>query len=271
MASDKTAEEDVPALHSPQEEEEPEGGGGAPEWMCTFSDLVTLLMCFFVLLFAMSTTQQETFKELVESLRSALGVQTVPETGTREGLIMHAVPQEEEVPVPQVDELGAMIQKEMDEVVSEVRELILFNKLGGMVNVSETQDGVVITLSDMLLFSAGSSDLSEKGMEILRKVAGILSQLAYHVKVKGHTDNEPIRTDRYPSNWELSSSRAGAVVRLLVTHGVDPRLIAAEGYAQYRPVATNDTAQGRASNRRVEIVYERDSIARAFAGMKSGN
>lgn len=268
MAKETAAEEEAPALAVAQEEEE-EGGGGAPEWMCTFSDLVTLLMCFFVLLFAMSTTQQETFKELVESLRSALGVQTVPETGTREGLIMHAVPEETPPDSTQVDELGGMIQKEMDEVVSEVKELILLNKLGGMVNVTESDTGVVITLSDMLLFSAGSSDLSERGMEILRKVAGILSQLAYHVKVKGHTDNEPIRTERYPSNWELSSARAGSVVRLLVQSGVEPSLISAEGYAQYHPVATNDTEAGRAANRRVEIVYERDAIARAFADMKS--
>lgn len=267
MANENTAEDDAPALSVPQEEDEG-GGGGSPEWMATFADLVTLLMCFFVLLFAMSTTQQETFKELVESLRSALGVQTVPETGTREGLVMHAVPSQEQSDTQQVDELGGMIQKEMDEVVSEVKELILFNKLGGLVNVSESEDGVVITLSDMLMFSAGESDVSEQGLEVLRKVAGILSQLAYHVKVKGHTDNSPINSARFPSNWELSSSRAGSVVRRLVSYGVDPGLISAEGYAQYRPVATNDTAQGRASNRRVEIVYERDAIARSFAGMK---
>lgn len=268
MANEKTAEEEAPALSVPQDEDDGGGGGGAPEWMATFADLVTLLMCFFVLLFAMSTTQQETFKELVESLRSALGVQTVPETGTREGLVMHAVPSQEKTDAQQVDELGGMIQKEMDEVVSEIKELILFNKLGGLVNVSESEEGVVITLSDLLLFSAGESDVSEKGMEVLRKVAGVLAQLAYHVKVKGHTDNAPISTSRYPSNWELSASRAGAVVRHLVANGVEPSLITAEGYAQYHPVATNDTGQGRARNRRVEIVYERDAIARAFAGMK---
>jgi chemotaxis protein MotB len=269
MASEKAAEEEAPVLTVPEEEEEA-AAGGAPEWMCTFSDLVTLLMCFFVLLFAMSTTQQETFKELVESLRSALGVQAVPESGTREGLIMHAVPEQAPEEPSKIDEVGGMIQKEMNEVISEVRELILLNKLGGMVNVSESDSGVVITLSDMLLFSQGETVLSDKGMEVLKKVAGILSQLAYHVKVKGHTDNAPISTGKYPSNWELSSARAGSVVRLLVQHGVDPKLIAAEGYAQYHPVATNDTEEGRAMNRRVEIVYDRDAIARAFAGMKPG-
>ena len=267
--ADQNTEEEAPALAVPADDDEGDKKEGAPAWMATFADLVTLLMCFFVLLFAMSTTQQETFKELVESLRSALGVQSVPETGTREGLTMHAVPSEEPSETQKIDELGGMIQKEMEEIASEVRELILFNKLGGLVNVSESETGVVITLSDLLLFSPGAAALSEKGADILRQVSKILAQLAYHVKVKGHTDVSPISTGKYPSNWELSSSRAAAVVRLLVQSGVEPKLISAEGYAQYRPVATNDTEKGRAQNRRVEIIYERDAIARTFAGMKT--
>ncbi|MEA2061339.1 MAG: flagellar motor protein MotB [Thermodesulfobacteriota bacterium] len=268
MADDK--EEEAPVLASFQDEEEEGSGGGAPKWMATFADLVTLLLCFFVLLFAMSTTQQETFKELVESLRSALGVQSAPETGTREGLTMHAVPSEKPVDNQKIDELGGMIQKEIDDIVSEVRELVMFNKLGGMVSVSETDVGVVITLSDLLLFEPGGTELTPRGMDIMKKVASILSRFAYHVKVKGFTDATPISTPRIPSNWELSSLRACTVVRLIVDRGVNPQLISAEGYAQYHPVATNDTNQGRARNRRVELVYERDSIARAFAGMETG-
>ncbi|MFO7750742.1 MAG: flagellar motor protein MotB [Desulfobacteraceae bacterium] len=196
-------EEEAPALTLPEEEEDNNGKGGAPQWMATFADLVTLLMCFFVLLFAMSTTQQETFKELVESLRSALGVQSVPETGTREGLTMHAVPSEEPSETQAVDELGGMIQKEIEEIVSEVRELVMFNKLGGMVSVAETDVGVVITMSDLLLFEPGGTELTPRGLDIMRKVASILSRLAYHVKIKGFTDATPISTPRLPSNWEL--------------------------------------------------------------------
>ncbi len=271
MAEDgaSTEAENEMTLSAPPEEEKKEGGG-APGWMATFADLVTLLMCFFVLLFAMSTTQQETYKELVKSLRSALGAQTVPEAGTREGLTMRPIPSEEPSENQQIDELGAMIEKEMEEIVSEVRELVLFNKLGGEVSVTQTEEGVVITLSDLLLFAKGGTQLSDKGHDILKKVAVVLSKLAYHVKIKGHTDNEPISSVRYPSNWELSSARASTVVRLLVQNGVPPQYISAEGYAHYHPVATNDTAQGRALNRRVEIVYERDSIARRFAEMGVG-
>ncbi|HKK98939.1 MAG TPA: flagellar motor protein MotB [Desulfotignum sp.] len=254
------------ALAKPPEEEEAPPRKQAT-WLATFADLVTLLMCFFVLLFAMSTTQQETYKELVKSLRSALGAQTVPEAGTREGLTMHAVPSEEPSETQQIDELGGMIEKELDDIVSEVRELVLFNKLGGEVSVVKTETGVVITMSDLLLFARGGTRLSEKGRDILRKVASVLSRLAYRVKIKGHTDSSPISSATFPSNWELSAARAARVVRLLKDNGVPPRYMSAEGYAHYHPVATNDTARGRALNRRVEIVYERDSIARQFADM----
>ncbi len=271
MADDTagTEPEEVRALSSPLGSEK-KGKKGSPGWMATFADLVTLLMCFFVLLFAMSTTQQETYKELVKSLRSALGAQAVPESGTREGLTMHAVPSEEPSENQQIDELGGMIEKEMEEIVSEVRELVLFNKLGGEVSVTKTEEGVVITLSDLLLFPKGGTELAPKGLDILRKVASVLSRLAYHVKIKGHTDSSPISSAQYPSNWELSSARASTVVRLLVQNGVPPQYISAEGYAHYHPVATNDTEQGRAFNRRVEIVYERDSIARRFVDMGIG-
>ena len=270
MAEKEVSEEEAPPLAPPADDDDGGGGGGgAPEWMGTFADLVTLLMCFFVLLFAMSTTQQETFKELVDSLRSALGVQAVPESGTREGLTMHTVPSEAPSEKQEIDELGGMIQKEMEEIVSEVRELVMFNKLGGLVNVSESEMGVVITMSDMLLFERGGVVLSEMGHDVLKKVASVLSRMAYHVKVKGHTDNSEPQSKQFPTNWELSASRAAAVVRLLVENGVDPRYISAEGYSHYDPIATNDTAQGRARNRRVEIVYERDSIARDFAGMNN--
>ncbi len=250
-----------------QEEDEDKGSSGAPAWMATFADMVTLLLCFFILLFAMSTTQQETYKELVKSLRSALGAQAVPESGTREGLTMHPVPSEEPSENQQIDELGGMIQKEMEEIVSEVRELVLFNKLGGEVSVTKTEDGIVITMSDLLLFPRGGTKLAAKGLDILEKVSGILAKLAYHVKIKGHTDSAPISSGRFPSNWDLSSARASAVVRLLVKNGVNPYYISAEGYAHYHPVATNDTPEGRARNRRVEIVYERDAIARQFADL----
>lgn len=248
-----------------------EGGGGAPEWMATFADLVTLLMCFFVLLFAMSTIQEETFKELIQSMKSALGVQQVPETGTREGLIMKAQDVKEELekrPDRAQDELGGMVQKEVEEIVSDVKELVMFNKLGGKVKVEESDDGAVITISDVVLFKPGASAITTGGLDIMAKIAKVLAQFSYPIKVAGHTDNIPIKTARYASNWELSAVRASDVVRFLITQGIDPTLLSAEGYAEFRPIADNKTAKGRARNRRVEILYERGNIAKTLVGRR---
>jgi len=249
----------------PDDDDESEGGGGgAPGWMATFADLVTLLMCFFVLLFAMSSTQQESFKELVQSLKSALGVQQVPEAGTREGLMMPVpeAPEEasEEKKSEAVDEVGAMVQKEVDEIVSNVRELIMFNQLGGMVKVDGDERGATITISDVILFPPGESTMNQDGLNIMKKIATVLAQFNYHIKIAGHTDNTPIHTAKYPSNWELSANRACEVVRFLAKAGIDPAQMSAEGYAEFKPIAQNTTAESRAQNRRVEIVYERRQI-----------
>ncbi len=221
-------------------------------WMATFADMVTLLMCFFILLFAMSTTQEETFKELIQSLRSALGVQEVPLTGTREALRMLDRP-EEKKESHAVDEMGGMIKKEVDNIVADVKELIMFNTLQGMVNVKESDEGAIITISDTVLFNPGQADMSKKGYKILKKVSQVLSQFPYPIKIAGHTDNIPIKTTKYDSNWELSSARASKIVRYLISQKIDPTLLSAEGFAEFRPVTTNDTKKGRAKNRRIEF------------------
>jgi len=232
--------------------------------MCTFADMVTLLMCFFVLLFAMSTTQQETFKELVLSLRTALGVQELPEAGTREGLMFQSTPSEEKAPEA-VDELGGLVQKEVEEIVSDVKELIMYNKLAGMVKVEENESGATITIADMVLFGPGETRMSQSGLEVMAKVAKVLAQFNYPIKISGHTDNTPIHTDKFPSNWELSANRACDVVRFLISAGIKPNYLTAEGYAEFKPIAINSTESGRARNRRVEIMYERQNIAEVLS------
>ncbi len=264
------AEDKEEGLSPPPPPVADEGRTIAP-WMATFADLVTLLMCFFVLMFAMSTIQEETFKELVQSLKSALGVQQVPETGTREGLVMPTTKSEDpkETKSDQaMDELGGMVQKEVEDIVSDVKELVMFNKLGGNVKVEENDEGAVITISDVLLFSGGSGSMNQKGLPVMAKIAKVLKQFSYPIKVAGHTDNIPIHTERFPSNWELSATRASDVVRFLITQGVNPSLLSAEGHAEFSPLTDNKSAKNRARNRRVEIVYERGNIAKIIDGRK---
>ncbi len=240
--------------NTPTDDEEESGG----DWIVTFSDLMSLLLTFFILLFSFSTVEQNKFKQLLESIKDALGVQQVPEAGTREGLeAIHLDSLKTEVAV---DELGGMVQKEMEEIQSKVEEYILKNKLQGLVNVQIGDRGAVITISDVVIFPQGEAEFNPEAYPILEKMVDLLKQFPYKVRVEGHTDNVPIHTEKYPSNWELSTARAARIVRYFISRGIPPERLSAMGFAHYRPIADNSTPEGRAKNRRVEIVYTRESI-----------
>lgn len=157
----------------------------------------------------------------------------------------------------EADEVGAMVAKEVEETASEVEEFVFKNKLSGKVDVSSDERGAVITISDTVMFPAGKSRITYAGDEIIKQVFDLLKQFSYQVKIEGHTDNVPMRTIQYPSNWELSAARAAEVARKLVRAGFDPGKLSIEAFAQYRPKVPNDSRQGRATNRRIEIVYQR--------------
>lgn len=249
-------------IQIPDDDDEEIGGksGGEQAWLATYGDMVTLLLCFFVLLFSMSKVSEDKYIQLTESLKSALGKQEVPEAGTHEGLKFQ---ESESGKKPQaVDELGGMVKKELDEIVSEVDEFILYNKLGGKVKIEVDDLGATITISDVVIFPSGEATMTRAGYDVMSQLSDILKQFAYHIKIQGQTDNVPVRSNnQYKSNWELSANRACEIVHFLIENGVNPELLSAEGYAEYKPIAENDTPEGRAQNRRVEIVYERQSIA----------
>ena len=232
---------------------------GVPPWVITFADMVTLLMVFFILLFAIGTIEQEKWRQLKESLREALGADAIEEMGTRQGLDVIKT-QVDEQTVHAVDEVGAMVNREMEDIISEVEEFVFKNKLAGEVRVSSDERGAVITISDVVLFPAGSADMTPKGRATLRQVFDVLKQFTYNVKVEGHTDNTPIHTLRFPSNWELSASRAAEVAHMLIDDGYPPERLSVEGFAEFRPKVPNTDPENRAINRRIEVVYQRGSI-----------
>jgi len=255
MAKDKN--EDIPeeSQDLTPEEETPEG---APEWMVTYGDMVTLLLCFFVLLFSMSKVEKDKFEAIASSLKSAIGKDQVPEAGTQMGLAMKA--SGEAAKPNAVDELGGMVQKETEKIDSEVKEFIFANKLGGQVKTKADEKGYIVTISDIILFMPGKAVIEDGAYPLLEKIKDILQRFPYNVRVEGHTDNTPIKNEYYPSNWELSSSRACEVVRFFIDKGIPPERLSAEGFSEYRPVKPNDTVEGRASNRRVEIVFVREAM-----------
>ncbi|MCK5520674.1 MAG: flagellar motor protein MotB [Candidatus Marinimicrobia bacterium] len=255
------ADEEEEEISGEDEAEECDcGKKGLPGWMGTYADMVTLLFAFFVLLFAMSSVNEIKFEQLMLSLSSAIGTDNVPDAGTRAGLEMASSEDEKEKTIDAVDELGGMVQAEMDDIVSEVEELVMFNELQGAVDVTSGNDGVIITLSDVIIFRPGEARISPAGKRIIEKIADILRQFVYTITIEGHTDNVPMRSGKFSSNWELSGMRAVDIVHILVEMGVDPGLISARAFSQYQPIAPNDTPENRAKNRRIEIVYERKTI-----------
>lgn len=247
--------------HSEDDNLQSESSGLAP-WVITFADMVTLLVVFFILLFAVGTIEDKKWRQIKQSLSAALGSDDLSEAGLRKGLdvLGDSADQLDDKTVHAVDEVGAMVAKEIEDIVSEVDEFVFKNKLSGEVQVSSDERGAIITISDVVLFPAGQARMTLLGKKKLKQVFDLLKQFDYHVKIEGHTDNSPIRTEKFPSNWELSAARASEVVRMLIADGYPPKKLSVEGFAEFRPKASNNSPENRAINRRIEIVYQRGSI-----------
>jgi chemotaxis protein MotB len=171
MAEEEKKKEPDPAEE--EDEEEEDGAEGIPAWVMTFTDLVTLLMVFFILLFAMGSIEDEKWRLIKESLKSALGTDDLPEAGTRQGLDVMTMKVNEES-VNAIDEVGAMVSKEIEEIASEVEEFVYKNKLAGQVEVSSDERGAIITISDTVLFPSGQARMSREGAKVINQVFDLL-------------------------------------------------------------------------------------------------
>ncbi len=223
---------------------------GAPPWMATFSDLATLLLTFFVLLLSFAEMDVVEFKELLGSVREAFGVQ-FETVGHHEALSNSPVSIGQEPP-------GALAAAAAD-LAEEIRQKLDEAGVGDSLEVEATPDGIVLRVRDRVLFPTGSDELLEDAEPVLAVVAGLASTVATQgLVIEGHTDDRPIHTARFPSNWELSTARATRVLRYFLAHaGLAPGMLSAAGYADTRPLAPNDSAQNRAKNRRVEFLFRR--------------
>lgn len=225
-----------------EELEEP----SAPFWMTTFSDMVTLLLVFFILILSFSTIELEKFKGAMSSMKGALGV--MPEhQAVYEKIKMNPYDNTK----TQTFERGFLEKLEM---IKEFEEMIERENLAEMIEVEITESGVQVRLGDRLLFDEGEADLKPAALKVLDGIAELLEKDFETLYVEGHTDNLPINTKEFPSNWELSTARALRVVKYFyqVRH-VDATKLAAVGHGEHRPLVPNTTRENRARNRRVEI------------------
>ncbi|SDF29260.1 OmpA/MotB family protein [Sporolituus thermophilus] len=233
------------------------GGGhdatGMMRWLLTYADLITLLMVFFVVMYAMSSADQRKFNALKASLATALRTE-----GAGANLIFEYAGNR---PFNQaINPEGA--EKELEafrEIINQVQQRV---KDPQGVGFAVSERGLTIRFLDSVLFDLGRADLRPDALPLLDAVAGALKQTDNYIRVEGHADNLPISTAQFPSNWELSAARSIAVTRYFIDkHGLEPRRLSSLGYGEYRPLYPNTSEANRAKNRRVDIVILRSEKA----------
>jgi len=223
--------------------------GTSARWMLTYSDMVTLVLAFFIILFSFSTLDPKKFDVALVSLKDALGV--MPESVAP----VEERADEQQVPQTRESEPYTLDWSQLATMEDKLRESLQDLELEDAVVMSIEERGLVIRFSDRVLFDLGKADLKPTAREILHRVASVLKDIPNEIRVEGHTDDLPIHTERFPSNWELSTARATSVIRYFVeSEGMDPYRLSAAGYGEYRPVAPNDSSENRQKNRRVDIV-----------------
>ncbi len=215
-----------------------------PAWMGTFADMMTLLMCFFILIMSFSTMELDKFKMAMGSLKGAFGV-----LGVQKKLMPN-----QSWFSPASPEAVNLKQKSVLEHMEKLKSVLENNELNDKVEVEKRGDEIFIQIKDNMLFLAGSAELRQNYTKLLSIISKLFFKDIAEVTIEGHTDNIPIKTDRFPSNWELSVGRALSVVRYFINEGnISPAKIHAAGFGEHNPIATNDTAEGRSQNRRVVI------------------
>ncbi|MGO4888741.1 flagellar motor protein MotS [Anaerobacillus sp. MEB173] len=244
------------------------GDKGAPKWMVTFSDMMTLILVFFIMLFSMSVVDAQKFRALSESFQqraifdfypSMIPLDDLIEDITDDvGLPDHPIKEEEKGSSPIDDDLNMIDSDEdikLDKLLAEVLAFLERNNLTDVISALRDERGVVLVLQDRILFDSGEAEILPSAIPFLTKVGLLLENIPNIVKVEGHTDSRSISTYRYPSNWELSGARASSVIRFLIdTYQLDPQRFIATGYGETRPVAPNTTQENLQKNRRVVIV-----------------
>lgn len=217
------------------------------DWMTTFGDLMSLLLTFFVMLISMATFEPAKYRVAAESLQGAFGVlQSFP-----------TVPIHPFVAVPKQAHGESRRKKSLHDA-RQIEEKITAKGLQGAIQVEITEKGIGLLLREPATFASGSADLQGQGASILTDIAQILKGTPdLKVRVEGHTDDVPISTARYRSNWELSSGRALSVVQLLSQQsGIPPAHMSATGYGEFRPAVPNTSDENRAQNRRIQIYID---------------
>jgi chemotaxis protein MotB len=226
-------------------------------WLVSYADFITLLFAFFVVMYALSTVNEGKYRVLSDSMTAAFRNVEVNRSAQLPVIVTPAIPTLQKNQAAKRAE--AERQKRRDRMRNVARELMeamapLIER--GEVRIVETDRGITIEINDSILFAPGQAVLNPLSAKAMQSIAQVLAPMDLPITIEGHTDNVPINTPQFPSNWELSAVRATTVLRLFIESGVAPGRLTAIGYADTRPVESNDLAEGRARNRRVTILID---------------
>lgn len=228
-------------------DEEDSGTG----WLMAYADLMTLLLTFFILLFMFSSIDVAKFENVLASIQENLG------GGPPSLAVLH--PTSEPVTGSQPIPMDSSPVMETLDIMREIQTFIQIRELGSQIEVHMDESNVIIRIKDQTFFASGVGTLYGEATAILNDIIAVFQRFPeYRINIKGHTDNVPISTPQFPSNWELSAIRATTVLRHLLDKGVSPLRVTATGFADSVPLVPNDTERHRAQNRRVEFVLEKN-------------
>jgi chemotaxis protein MotB len=231
----------------------PEKEGNTERYLLTYSDLITLLMIFFVVMYSMSNIDKTKYQQVAQSLNKALGNgggggnSIIAPSSTGTGTSSSDT-------LPPVD-TTLVEESQMQDLKTQIDNYLNSNNLKGSVSATIQEKGLVISINDTLFFDTGKAEIRPESVGKLIAIGKMLNQINNYIMVEGHTDNVPITGGKFADNWELSVIRATNVVKLLINQsGIPQAKIYPSGYADNRPVADNSTEAGRAKNRRVDII-----------------
>jgi len=226
---------------------------GAPLWMITYGDMMGLLLCFFILLFSFSTLDLVKFRSVIVELQGALGVLSGGPMVLNLG----------DIPAKQLTDNPSASARQMENIEESIEKKVEEEGLQGAIETTLDERGLMIRFTDTVLFDLGKADIKPEAVPVLDVVAEELAGISNAVRVEGHTDPTPIRTAEFPSNWELSTTRATAIVHFLIeSGGLPPERLSAAGYAFYHPVLPNNTPENRLRNRRVDVIILKEDEGR---------
>lgn len=249
------------------EELEPVEEGDDAAWLATFADLMSLLLCFFVLLLSFAEMDIVKFRDALGSVRMALGYadayQSLNLAGSTALIKFDYKKKDSNVQQPldmkltkRARQKVVVKSKQNEAILKRVKATVKNNNLEGYVKVQNTGRGVVVRVKGQLLFKSGSAVLKKTAYPLLDEIIGIAEEYPYDMSVEGHTDSTPITSSKFPSNWELSTARAISTLRYIMDSGrISFERLGASGYADTRPIDSNDIIEGRQNNRRVEFIF----------------